>query len=84
MSEEIFRVGKIDQGNQFWKVKVKEEEGRITLYHHVVHALAFFMIVPYIIIMVFTTIHPSFKVPVEYHTIVSIIIGFYFARSLFK
>ena len=84
MVEEIFRVGKTDQGNQFWKVNEKEKQGRITLYHRVVHALAFFMIIPYIILMTLTTIYPFLQVPIEYHTIVSVIIGFYFARSLFN
>jgi len=59
------------------KERVKEK--RITLFHFVIHILAFLIIIPFIVLIIY-----SIDVPPEYGTIVSIVIGFYFGRVLFK
>ena len=62
-------------------IAVREREARqkrITLYHYIVHLLAILIIVPYLVLVIF-----QIKVPPEYSTIVSVVVGFYFARSLF-
>lgn len=58
-------------------VREREEQKRRNLYHYVVHFLAIFIIVAYIFFIIW-----SVKVPEEFPTIVSVIIGFYFAKSL--
>ncbi|MEK6844361.1 MAG: hypothetical protein AABX83_02945 [Nanoarchaeota archaeon] len=55
-----------------------KKDRRITIYHYVVHILAFLIIIPYI----FMTFIGN-KISDSYSTIVSVVIGFYFARSLF-
>lgn len=50
---------------------------RINNFHYVIHALAFMIITPFLF-MVFL----GFGVPPEYSTIVSVVIGFYFGKSL--
>jgi hypothetical protein len=60
-------------------VKDKEEQKRINLNHYVIHFLAVFIIVSYIFFIIWNV-----KLPQEFSTIVSIIIGFYFAKSLFN
>lgn len=60
-------------------IKDLEKQKRITIYHYVVHILAFLLIIPYISLIVC-----NIPVPISFSTIVSIVIGFYFARSLFN
>tara|TARA_Y100000310_G_C20545856_1_gene745539 strand:- start:385 stop:648 length:264 start_codon:yes stop_codon:yes gene_type:complete len=59
--------------------RLRNKEKRITLYHYVVHFLAFIIILPFL-----TMILLQIKIPDHYSTIVSVVIGFYFARSLFE
>lgn len=56
----------------------KYRQKRITIYHYVVHILAFLIIIPFVVLIIF-----NHQIPDSYSTIVSVIIGFYFARSLF-
>lgn len=56
----------------------KQRQLRITLYHWVVHIIAFLILIPY-----FSLIITSTPVPDSYSTIVSVVVGFYFAKSLF-
>ena len=57
----------------------KINETRITLFHVVIHLLAFFIIVPFVFLIIYNRI-----IPPEYSTIVSVVVGFYFGRALFK
>lgn len=63
------RIGTVD----------KEKQRRITLYHFVVHILAFMIIIPYVSLVIMNQ-----SMPDSYSTIVSVVIGFYFAKSLFN
>jgi len=56
-----------------------EQQKRITIYHYVVHILAFIIIIPYITLIIY-----NIPVPISFSTLVSVIIGFYFARNLFN
>ena len=59
---------------------IKERyEKRKDIFHIVIHTLAFLIIIPFLIMIVF-----SIKIPPEYSTIVSIVIGFYFGKALFN
>jgi len=58
-------------------IKYKEEQKRINLNHYVIHFLAIFIIISYIFFIVWKV-----NLPNEFSTIVSIIVGFYFAKSL--
>lgn len=58
---------------------IREEERRITLFHVIVHLLAFILIIPFLVLIIYER-----EIPEVYATIVSVIVGFYFARSLFK
>ncbi|MFA5174206.1 MAG: hypothetical protein WC438_03420 [Candidatus Pacearchaeota archaeon] len=58
-------------------IEKKEKEKRLNLYHYVVHTLAIFIILSYIFLIVW-----NYNIPKEFSTIVSIVIGFYFAKSL--
>lgn len=60
-------------------IREKSKEHRITLYHYVVHAISLLIVVCYILFIIFGT-----QIPCSYSTIVSVVIGFYFARALFK
>ena len=60
-------------------VKEKEEQKRINLHHYIIHFLAIFIIISYIFFIIWEV-----NLPNEFSTIVSIIIGFYFAKSLFN
>jgi len=59
--------------------KDKINEKRITLFHVVIHLLAFFIIIPFLVLMIYGR-----TVPPEYSTIVSMVVGFYFGRALFR
>ena len=59
--------------------KDKLHEKRVTLFHFVVHLLAFIIVVPFVVMIAFGA-----TVPREYSTIVSLVIGFYFGRALFN
>jgi len=63
----------------FWKWKEKRKIERINLYHKVTHIIAFLILIPYIFLVTFNRI-----VPDSYSTIVSVVIGFYFAKSLLE
>ena len=56
-----------------------EKEKRINLLHYVIHLLAFIIIIPFIFFIAW-----KIDVPKEYSTIVSIVVGFYFGKTLFK
>ena len=60
-------------------VKDKEEQKIINLHHYIIHFLAIFIIISYIFFIIWEV-----NLPNEFSTIVSIIIGFYFAKSLFN
>lgn len=55
-----------------------EKQKRINIYHYVVHVLAFLIIIPYISLIIYNQ-----NILDSYSTIVSVVIGFYFAKSLF-
>ena len=59
--------------------KEKINETRITLFHIVIHLLAFFIIVPFVVLIIYNRV-----IPPEYSTIVSVVVGFYFGRALFR
>lgn len=62
-------------------IKVVEKisiQKRLTLYHLVIHGIAIMIVSSYIIFIALGR-----EVPVAFSTIVSIVVGFYFARSLF-
>lgn len=61
------------------KISTRElgKQKRINVYHYVVHILAFIIVIPYISLIIYNQ-----NIPVSYSTIVSIIIGFYFAKNL--
>lgn len=83
MAEETIQIMSLSPSKShkpdFWKVREHNRQRRITLYHMVVHILAFLIIVPYIALIIF-----GVDVPQTYSTIVSVVVGFYFARSLFN
>ena len=84
MIQEIWQIDDgegISQNHEGNGWRVKEKERRLSLYHQVVHCLAFIIVCPYVI-MVPISMVLNFEIPVAYSTIVSIVIGFYFARSL--
>lgn len=54
-----------------------EQQKRITIYHFVVHILAFIIIIPYVILIIY-----RIPVPTSFSTLVSVVIGFYFAKNL--
>jgi len=56
-----------------------EKQKRINIYHYVVHFLAIIIIVSYVFLVIYNQ-----NIPNSYLTIVSIVIGFYFAKSLFR
>ena len=62
-----------------YKIKKNPGEIRKTIFHFVTHILAFIIITPWIYLQ-FT------RVPITdtYSTIVSVVIGFYFGKTLFK
>ena len=68
-----------DEDDNFFKVREINKEKRLTIYHWVVHILAFLILIPFLIMVIFQV-----KIPEMYSTIVSIVIGFYFARALFN
>ena len=78
---EPFLVKTSTSGEDFWNEteKIKNEQKRINIYHFVVHILAFIIIIPYICLNIY-----KYEISATYSTIVSVIIGFYFARSLFN
>lgn len=78
---ESFLVKTSTTGKDFWSEaeKVKNEQKRINIYHFVVHLLAFVIIIPYICLNIY-----KYEISETYSTIVSVVIGFYFARSLFN
>ena len=61
------------------KIKTISKERRLTIYHYVVHILAFIIVIPFIGMILF-----GIEIPETYSTIVSVVIGFYFARTLFN
>jgi len=64
---------------EFWRIREINKEKRTNLYHLVIHLLAFIIVIPFIFFIIF-----SIEMPEVYSTLVSVIIGFYFAKSLFK
>ena len=60
-------------------VITREKQKRITIYHWVVHILAFLIVIPYLAMIILQQ-----PIPDTYTTIVSVVIGFYFAKSLFN
>ncbi len=62
-----------------YKVKDKNEEIRRTIFHFVTHLLAFIIIGPWIFMQ-----FSKANISETYSTIVSVVIGFYFGRALFK
>ena len=76
----ISRVGK-NRSNIYERINIidLENQKRITLFHYVVHILAFSFILPYLILIIC-----QIEIPREYSTIVSVVVGFYFAKSLFN
>ena len=58
-------------------IREKSKQIRLSLYHYVTHAIAILIIVPYIILLLFES-----EIPLSYTTLVSLVIGFYFGRSL--
>ena len=79
--DKSFLPTKTSQDNDFWiqKEKTKNEIKRLNIYHWVVHIIAFIVIIPFVIMVLFQQ-----KIPESYSTIVSVVVGFYFARSLFR
>lgn len=64
----------------FWEIQEKKAvQKRLDLYHYVVHGLATFIILSYIFLIIW-----NYNIPKEFSTIVSMVIGFYFAKSLFN
>ena len=79
--EEILDLDSISQTNPreiSSTIKTINRERRINLYHWVVHGLAFLIIITFLVMLIF-----QLEIPREYWTLVSVVIGFYFARSLF-
>ena len=58
-------------------IKDSAKQQRINTLHYVIHTLSFMIIIPFLF-MVFI----GKEIPAEYSTIVSIVIGFYFGKSL--
>jgi len=63
--------------NSPFGIKERENEKRINLLHYVIHLLAFLIVIPFIFFIAF-----GVDISKEYSTIVSIVIGFYFGKSL--
>ncbi|MDP3026566.1 MAG: hypothetical protein Q8N63_02570 [Nanoarchaeota archaeon] len=59
-------------------VRELQKEKRTNILHAVIHMLAFFIVIPYIFMIIW-----GIDIPKEYTTIVSIVIGFYFGKSIF-
>lgn len=72
-----------DDDKDFFKeierIKTENNERRLSLHHFITHLLAIIIIFPYLIFISF-----RLEIPQSYSTIVSVVIGFYFAKSLFK
>ena len=63
-----------------WEIQERKvKQKRLTVYHFVVHGLAIFIVISYILLIVW-----RYDIPKEFSTIVSVVIGFYFAKSLFR
>lgn len=60
-------------------IRTINREKRINVYHWVVHTLAFLILIPFLVMITL-----QLEIPREYWTLVSVVIGFYFARSLFE
>ncbi len=60
----------------FREVAFKNNEKRINWYHVVTHLLAILIISTYLVLICFNA-----KIPSEYSTLVSVVIGFYFAKN---
>lgn len=66
--------------NQGWKLEEQREKNlqrRTNLYHYVIHLLAVFMVVSYILFTAW-----EYEIPKEFTTVISVIVGFYFAKSI--
>ncbi len=78
--EPIFSLNNYTRSINDTKFAIKERhEKRKDIFHIVIHTLAFLIIIPFLVMIAF-----SIKIPAEYSTIVSIVIGFYFGRALFN
>ena len=58
-------------------VREKSKQIRLNLYHYITHAIAILIIAPYVILVALGN-----DVSFSYSTLVSLVIGFYFGRSL--
>ncbi len=76
--EELDEFSSKFTGNNI-KIYNKPKEQRLTLYHMVVHGLAYMLTASYIIFILFDR-----NIPESFSTIISIVIGFYFAKALFN
>jgi len=72
LSKEVPNIKK-----DFFRIREVNKQKRLTLYHIVVHILAFFILIPFLVMVLF-----QIKVPETYSTLVSVVVGFYFAKSL--
>ena len=81
ISEEELNLNSIypTRENDLEGFKTIKKERRIDIYHGVIHFFAFLILVPYITLIAF-----QIEIPQSYSTIVSVVIGFYFAKSLFN
>ncbi len=76
---EIKSLSRDDSSGNFFKTRELNKEKRLIIYHIVTHVLAFIIIISYIVMAIF-----QIDTPREYSTIVSVVVGFYFARALFN
>ena len=82
-SKEAVKNSLIDSNPNLDIIEKKEQQKRLNLYHKMVHIIALIIIIPYIFLICATFFY-NFDIPKEYSTLVSIVIGFYFGRSLFN
>jgi len=66
-------------GDTKFGVIEKNKQKRINILHLVIHTLAFLLIVPFLLLILLGR-----EIPREYSTIVSVVIGFYFGKSLLE
>lgn len=76
---EIKSISSSKSDEDFFKIVTSNKEKRLTAYHFVTHFFAFIILLPYLVMIVY-----QMEIPREYSTIVSVIVGFYFARALFN
>jgi len=73
-----------DGGNADEYIGVRNREHRENIFHYCRHILAFLLVVPYIVMMIYCVIYAKniCEIPNAYLALVSAVCGFYFGQSI--